>query len=243
MTITQLLAEIAHKTDLSTDDGEDDLASIEYAITQAGQAACEWTDWWWLRGQGDFDTEASTRSYALRTVNEASMSTLWAVTRLYHDDDHALTPITFSRYNDLYRLNDTSGTPTMYAVTGDPPTLYLYPTPNAANTVYVDYVKYQADVEDDSDDGLLIVPSPFHYRVYVNGAIYLLNNGVGDPGALKDSPNFVRAMEAMGKVNPELYAEGHTINRHRDARGGLWPQDQRVIYDGYSTLFINDPSL
>ena len=239
MTATTILDELARKMGWATTPGGKELAQMEYAITNAGRAATEWAKWWWLRAQGDFPTVAATRNYTLRTVNSNKMPSLWAVTRVYHDEDHVLTPISFTRYNDLYRLSDTSGTPTAYAVTADSPVMYLYPTPSAIDTIYVDYVKYHADIEDSSADALLIVPSQFHYRVYVDGAVFLLNNGIGDPGALRDSPGWVRTMQAMAEMDPESFALDHEEDRHPDARGGMWPNDKPVIYDGYSTIILN----
>jgi hypothetical protein len=240
MTITEILDEIARKTGMSTSNA-DELAQMEYAITEAGQQAAEWYDWWWLRGSGSFDTEADTESYELQT--ELSDTSLWAVSRVYWDDDHVLTPITFKRYQDLTRLNDTAANSTMYVVTEDPPKLYLYPTPSSVQTLYVDYVKQHSAIEDDSLDALLIVPSRFHYRVYVNGAVFLLNNGIGDPASLKDSPGFVAAMRKMAEMDPESFAEDHTENMHADAQPGSWPHAKRVIGDSFSTIILNDPSL
>jgi hypothetical protein len=240
MTIAKIIAEIARITGLSVSNA-DELARMESAITNAGQAAAEWRDWWWLKGSGTFDTTDSTAAYDLRT--ELDDTSLWAVKRVYWDDEHILSPIPYERYRDLYVLNDTGSTATMYAVTADPPMLYLYPTPSSATALYVDYVKQHAEIEDDSDDALLIVPSRFHYRVYVNGAVFLLNNGIGDPAALSDSPGFVAAMDRMAVMDPESHAEDHVEDMHPDAVGGHWPHNKRVLSDGYSTIFLDNPSL
>ena len=245
MTIAKILAEIARKTGMSTTAGTENLAQIEHAITNAGQAACDWEgrDWWWLHATGSFDTVDDTAGYALRTVNEAAMSTLWGVTRVYWDDDCPLRERTYREYRDRSILADTDAASTFYAITAEPPTMYLWPTPNSATTIYVDYVRYHADIEDDSAASLLIVPAKFHYPVYVDGAVFLLSNGIADPAQLTQSPGFVETMRRMAVTDPTNQDPDAAENRHPDSVGGTWPHNKRVVMDDWGSHIIGDPSL
>jgi len=245
MTVTTILDEIARKMGDGwvTTPASGTLAQMEYAVTNAGRAACMWEgrDWWWLHATGSFPTADTTASYALRTVNTNNMASLWAVTRAYWGDDQPIAPISYEKYRDLSLLSSTSGNATVYAVAAEPPVMYLYPTPSSVETVYVDYVKFHADIEDDSAAGLLLIPAQFHYPVYVDGAVFLLQNGLGDPAQLAQSPAFCKTMERMAIVDPTNYDGDNPENKHPDATGGTWPNNKRVWFDGVRTLIMDNP--
>lgn len=226
------------------------MTKIDQAITAAGQAACMWEgrDWWWLHDTGNFDTVDGTASYALRTVNSNDMEDLWAVEAVFYDDDHRLTPMTWDEYRETKVIEYAAaaeGIPTQYAVTGEAPSIYPWPVPGAAYTLYVNYIKRHSKITNaGSTDADLIVPAEFQYQVYVDGAAWLLRHETIDPADLAGSPHFKSAMERMAKAAPQHYDLEDQTGNFRDAKGGDWPQDRRVITDSDGmVLFQNDVSI
>jgi len=243
-TIAQLEAIIADKVKLDVSDS-DELSRIDEAITAAGQAACLWEGrkWWWLYGTSNFDTVADTASYALHTVNTNAMASLWSVERLYMEDDWPLVPMSWKNYRDSAALNSQTGKSNRYVIVGGSPTAYLWPTPDDAYTVYVDYIKRHCNIiNGTSSDSDLIVPDVFHLSVYVDGAVWLLRNGVADPVGLRNSSAFVDAMRRMAEAAPGGYEDLSAVNRHPDAQPGTWPHNQHVIEIGDGTIVVGDPS-
>lgn len=245
-TITQLETIVAAKVDMNTADS-DDLARIDEAISAAGQAACAWDGrlWWWLRGENTFDTVADTASYNLHTVNSNAMASLWAVERMYMDDDWLLTPMPWNQREDLARLSATTGKPHRYVLDGWPPTLTLWETPDDVYTIYVKYTKRHTNiVNGTSADTDLLVPDIFHQAVYVDGAVWLLRNGVDDPLGLRNSPAFVDAMQRLAASDPKGYDSRSTENNHAGVgQAGTWPHNTKVFTDGEYTSIVGTPRI
>jgi len=241
-TIAQLEAIIADKVKLDVTDS-DQLARIDEAITAVGQAACLWEGrkWWWMYGTSSFPTVADTASYALRTVNGGAMAALWSVERVYIGTDWPISPMSWSQYRDSIVLNEASSKPSRCVIIGDPPTMYLWETPDDEYTIYVDYIKRHPKIENgDSDSGLLI-PDIFHLQLYVDGAVWYLRNGVGDPLGFRNCPAFVDAMRNMAEAEPERHLDLSSVNMHADVQPGSWPHNRHVIEMGDGTFIIGNP--
>lgn len=225
------------------------LAKIDQAISMAGLACATWegSDWWWLHSTGSFATVASTASYALRTVNTNNMPALWSVDRAYYDDDWALEPVSWGEYQRWYRLErpsaDTSK-PLKYAITGEAPYMYVWPIPDAAYTINIDYPKRHSKITNaDSDDAALIVPAEFQWGIYVLGAEWLIRHETFDPASLRDCPGFVEAINRMKASDPTQRTFDKEMDRFPDTRGAI-PWDRRVyITEGGVSLIGGKPTL
>ena len=240
-TLSQLESMIAARVKLDTTVAAE-LSLIDEAITAAGMAACTWEGrkWWWLRGRSSFDTVADTASYNLHTVNTNAMTSLWSVERVYMDDDWKLTPIPIEQYDDLITLQSATGKPLRYMIDGNPPTMYLWETPDDEYTIYIKYIKRHSNITSAaSADTDLLVPDQFHQPVYVDGAIWLLRNGVGDPGGLRNAPFWVDAMQRMAEAAPSRHEDLSRINKHADVQPGTWPHDKHVFHDDESTIILD----
>ena len=244
MDVTDIIDEVCELVGLSSSNAKQ-CNRIERAITNAGAAACQWEgrDWWFLRAEGAFSTVSGTPYYALRTVDTTNLASLWGVQQAYWDDDWPISPISYDHYDDMVKINSTGGASTHYALTADPPKMYLWPVPNSATTVNVRGIDFHHDINFSSVSTLLLVPSEFHYPVYVNGAVFALNNAIGDPADFSQSPSFVATMNRLATVDPTNYDPNNPVNMHPDSVSGTWPHDKRVWSDGYETLIMNDPEL
>jgi len=210
----------------------DQATRIDDAITAVGMAVETWdgTDWWWLRDTGSFPTVDGTVSYALRTVNTNDMANLWAVQRVYYDDDWALKSLVWSDYQDWYRLirpNAAEQKPLGYTVTGEPPYLWLYPLPDTEYTLYVDYTKRHSKISAGAPTGGLIVPAEFQHGIYIDGAAWWLRHELEDAASLRDCPRFMEAINRMRAARPIRYGEDPN-DLFPDAQSGTFPNDRRV---------------
>ncbi len=208
------------------------LVKVFQAVTACGMAAATWSgsDWWWLKDTGSFPTVADTASYALRTVNSNDMSDLWAVERAYYDDDWPLRAINWRDYQEWYRLiRPTAGTtkPLGYAVKGEAPSLYMQPIPDAAYTIYVDYVKRHSEVTSASASNLLIVPAEYQEGIYVQGAVWTLRHDITEGLSLKDCPSFMEAIGRMYASRPERY-DHESLDDAPGAHGTL-PHNVKIM--------------
>jgi hypothetical protein len=224
----------------------DEKTKLNQAITDAGQAAATWkgTDWWWLHSRGEFDTVADTSHYALRTVNGNDMADLWAVERAYYDDDWPLEKLSWRQYQKWLRIEQPTAStskPLSYMVTGEPPRLYVRPTPDDAYTVYIDYVRRHGAITTDSAATDLIVPAEFQRGVYVEGAAWLIAHEKKDIRSLEDCPGFRQAMERMVQADPKRY-DVNPEDYFPDAQGPL-PHNRRVIQTGDGYLVQNTVSI
>jgi len=211
------------------------------ALTAAGQAAASWdgTDWWWLHDTGEFSGVVGTGKYALRIVNGSDMSDLHSIEAVYFDDDrllHNITILEWRAWNRIINPTDTNAEPTSYAVSDEPPNIYLAPTPSTTDSIYVDYIKHHPKISSSSADSKLIIPFEFQTGIYFSGAMYLLREDIGTSPSLKDCPGFIEAIERMYAADPTGYDQ-RPENQFPDARTGYLPHNQRVIgySDGYLT--------
>ena len=223
------------------------LAKIDQAITAAALACATWdgTDWWWLHSSGSFPTVADTPSYVLRTVNTANMPALWAVDRIYYDDERELSQISWLQYQNWYRLlrpSANTASPLEWAVTGEPPTLYLSPTPDDAYTIYVDYtLRHSKITKAGSSTAALIVPAEYQWGIYVGGAEWLIRHETFEPMSLHDCPQFMEAIGRMKASNPIMRGANRDLDKFSDSVGTI-PWDQSVyVTDGGSVLLTNKP--
>lgn len=248
MLVSEVEAAVAAATGLKVATTTE-LTLIDEAITSAGLAASRWDgkDWWWLRGTGSFPTVADQVSYVLRTVNSNDMASLWAVQAVYYDDDWPLGVLAWDVYQQWYRLNrPTANTtkPLQYAVTGEAPSMYLRPIPDAAYTLYVDYTKRHSKITSTGSlDTALIVPGEFHMGVYVAGAIWLLQHNTSDPLRLRDCPLFAEAMGQMTGADPATLDSERELDKFPDTQGSV-PPDKRIHRTaGGTTLLVNPQSI
>ena len=245
LSVAEVLALVGHVMDWDvTDAASAASVRIFQAVTAAGQAASLWRKqkWWWLRATATFPTVAATASYTLRTVNINAMASLWSVEGVWYGDDWRITPIDWDHYRQNLLINADTGLPTRYVVMGEPPTIYLYPTPTAVETIYVDYLKRHSKITGDasgSSDAALIVPPEFHLPVYVDSAAWLLKHDTIDPMALEQFPAFVGAMQRMAEADPGTYDATDPTGMYADSRPGDWPSDRRVLVDGDSRMIQN----
>jgi hypothetical protein len=242
-TIAQLEAIIADRVKLDTSDS-DELSRIDEAITVAGQAACAWEgrDWWFLHATSNFDTVDGTASYALRTVNSSVMTDLWAIERVYIETDWPLKFIEWDQYRNNVALNSTEGKPMEYTVHGEGLTMYPWEIPDDAYTIYVDYIKrHSRIINATSADNTLLIPDIFHYSVYVDGAVWVLRNGVGDPLGLRNSPGFVDTMRRLAESDPKGYNESSDENNHAGVVTGWFPHNKPVFQMGDNVMIFNNP--
>lgn len=241
-TIAQLLTLLANATDKDST-ALADYTRIYQALTEAGRAVStiDGTVWWWLRATGDFETTASTASYTLRTINSAAMADLYAIERIYYDDDWVLAPMTYRDYQAWYRVDrPTAGTtqPTAYMLTGDGPICWMKDIPDDTYTIYVDYVKRHLAVNGSAADSVLIVPGEYQHGVYYSGALWLLRHDIADTASLRECGPFMEAIERMHAASPISYDDDPTDN-HRDSRPGYLPHDRKVVPlpdGGYLTM-------
>jgi hypothetical protein len=193
------------------------LAMIDQAITVAGQAAAMFKPWWWLKATATFPTVASTKGYALRTVNTNAMTDLFAVEGIWHNAIVSrLVQIPMWKYNELNDTDtaSTTGQPGYYAIGADM-TAYLWPTPDAVYTMNVSYIKRHSKITNaGSTDGALIVPAEFHWGVYVIGATWLLKNNSIDPMALSQSPHWVETIRQMESADPTTNYDLNSFDRN-----------------------------
>lgn len=213
------------------------LTIIDQAVTSAGQSACSWLgrSWWFLSSTNSFATVASTASYNLRTVNTAAMADLYAVEGLWLDSaTQRLMLITPEQYNQWNQYTPQSGRPTHYAIMGDPPTAYLYPTPSAIYTVNVAYQRRHSKITNaGSTDAALIIPAEFHYGVYVDGAVWLIKNSTTNPMALSQSPYWVETMRNMANSDPSDKYDQHSQERRGSSAIDTDPTIRAVYPDAY----------
>ena len=212
----------------------DQASRIDDAMTAVGMAVETWdgTDWWWLRDTGSFPTVDTVASYALRTVNTNDMANLWAVQQVCYEDDWPLTPMTWAQYDEWYRLirpNASTGKPLGYAVTGEPPYLWLYPIPDDAYTLYVRYTKRHSKISAGAPTGGLIVPAEFQHGIYIEGSLWWLRHELEDAASLRDCPRFMEAINGMRAGRPDNYGDDQS-NMFPDAQAGAWPNDRRVKF-------------
>jgi len=193
------------------------------AITEAGQTAATWRGipWWWLHTTGSFPTVDGTASYALRTVNEASMSSLYAIERVFFDDENDILPMSWQEYQHWYtteRVSGATGTPTHYVVNGEPPLIHFMPVPDAASTINVAYVMKHRTIVGTDTTGL-IVPDEFQGGIYVSGASWILRNRNTDLEALTKCEPFVEAIYRMIDAQPENYTQAPDVDYDDVANG------------------------
>lgn len=220
--------------------------NIEQAITACALAASTWEgmDWWWLHTTGTFDTVASTANYTLRTVNSNDMEDLLAVNRVYYDDDWSLRPLSKREYQHWYRIvrpNASTTKPLGYWVTGKSPTMWLYPVPDDAYTMYVDYTRQHSKITDGasgSSDAALIVPPEYQEGIYVDGPVFLLKNGLSSQASLRQCPGFMEAIDRMFESQLMLYDE----DPENRAGTGPYPHNMRVTeFEGGGYAIVNNP--
>ena len=101
-----------------------------------------------LRKSTSFTLTASTQEYSIATNVATNANFIVAVT--LRDPDTYLTEVTRQEILQLDpELDDVNSSPFLYWVYGD--TLGLYPVPDAADTLYVEYVDFSDDLSADSD--------------------------------------------------------------------------------------------
>ncbi len=254
-TIAEVEALLAAATGLAVATGAE-LTKMDQAITAAGQAASTWdgAKWWWLDGTASFATVADSSSYNLRVVDEDGaevgdkvMADAWTVKRIYYDANWPLNQMPWEKYRQwliLGKPNESTSKPLSYAITGEAPVLHLRPVPDAAYTLYIDYIKRHSKITSaDSLDTALIIPSEFQHGIYVNGATWLLRHETLDPGSLRKCDGFMEAISRMHTAHPEGYDPSNDSNNFRDAQSGNWPHNRRVLEQEGGYLIQNDVSV
>jgi len=219
----EIEAQIADFVGYSVSDATQ-LTIIDQAITTAAQAACTFDgrEWWFLMANATFDTVDGTASYDLRTVNTNAMTDLYVPIGVWRDTS-TVRKFNYKDYLDLIRTTDTSsGSPYRYALSGDL-TMWLYPTPDDAEEVTVDYLKRHSKITGAGSVAAdLIIPAEFQYRIYVLGATWLIKNDIQSMDALKANPEFIECIYNMQAARPDSY----------DSTGRRYlPSDGVLIYE------------
>lgn len=219
---TEIATLVASATGLDT---TNDTTIIYQAITEAGHMASIWNrrGWWWSRGYNNFPTVSTTKSYALRTVNTAAMTEMYAPLAMWYSTNRRLTLIDKVQYDEWNSLLSSTGSPEWYALEGDL-TAHIWPTPDAAYTIYVSYIERHSKIT--ASTGLLTVPEEFHYGVYVNGAIDLLQGDhLGDPWYLRHSKRFRDCMAVMAAADAQKWDSNSDLS----GQDISWPPDTKVF--------------
>jgi len=176
-----------------------------------------------------------SNEYPLRTVNSSDMSDLFAVTRVYFDDDRRMVQATYDeiRHEDAVGLALTENEPVKWCVTTDSrgPVLHLSPTPDAADTtdaIHIDYIKFHNKIAA-SQDSYLIVPPEYQEGIYVDGPLWLLRRDVGDIESLKQCPGFMEAIGRMYQSRSAVYGDDPLDKFDEVDGGGILPNNRRSI--------------
>ncbi len=172
---------------------------------------------------------ATVYGYPLPTTYGSGMAALRTLQRVYYDDDWPLETMDYRKYREWYTLdrpNASNGRPLSYAITGDASFVWLHPGPDAAYTVYTDFVKRHTKVTSSSVTADLIVPAEYQDGIYVHGAIWLLRHEITDVGSLKDCAGFVEAMNRMEASKPIGY-DRKPVNLFAGVQGTL-PSNLRI---------------
>lgn len=232
-TVAELLTRLTAARGLASSSTAQDTESYQ-AITAAGRAAATWrgSPWWWQEAVGSFSTVVSTSTYALRSINNSDMSNLWSVQRAYWDDDWPLANINYRDMQMRRRILQPTGSNSdsfEYAISRNPPTLYLNPPPNTSSTtIFVDYISRHPQIDVSAFNSDLIVPAEFQDGVYLAGAMWFMRNDVGPAPNLEDCPGFVEAMRRMAASDPTQY-DDRPENRFSDASVGSLPNNRIVL--------------
>lgn len=201
--VNALIARIGRKVGVYAEN--DSLASemIKDALQEAVDLVCNYRPWMWLMGTGSFDTVAGTRTYNLRTVNNATMSDLLTVISVRHDDNkEGIDFVPRDYYERQLAHDDSGGDPRKYYQEGAF-TIGLWPTPSVAETINIVYMKQHRDIR---MGGTLLVPSYLHMAlVYLAKKIY--NNELSTDTALSDA-TFLAYMTQAEAIDSPL---GHDL--------------------------------
>lgn len=103
---------------------------------------------------------------------------IYAFTAVYNSTNRLLmTPIAGrSQYRDYYPGDDETGVPIHYHLSGD--TIEVYPLPEAATTLKVDYIKNPTDLSSSSDEPA--IPPQFQ-EALIDGALMLAYQDDANP--------------------------------------------------------------
>ncbi len=186
------------------------------------------------------------------TDSEKVLWDIHAIQRIYYDDDRRLAILTWPRYRHHQRVLKTqaAGEPLSYALhqepvasgSGSEPILYLWPAPDDAYDLWIDYFKRHSKITGGttgSEDFALIVPAEYQFGIYVEGALWLLRHEIGDVSSLRDCKPFVEAIGRMVSSAGKEYSGEYPEDMFSDAVAGHWPHDRRVL----AGLIENTPSL
>ncbi len=176
-----------------------------------------------------------SNEYPLRTVNSSDMSDLFAVTRVYFDDNRAMIQAEYEeiRFEDSVSMALTQNEPWKWATTTDSrgPVLHLSPTPNVSDTtdvINVDYIRFHNKVAA-STDSFLIVPPEYQEGIYVDGPLWLLRRDVGDIASLKKCEGFMEAIDRMVASRLSVYGDDPADKFDEPDGKGIWPNNRTVI--------------
>ena len=200
---------------------------------------------YWNEGDNASDITAGTVciiSYPLRAINTAGQTTttliaedLWAVERVYYDDDRPLQQITYRQWRSQARTNPGHGltTPTQFCIVGEEPQLFLWPPPSDGSVIHIDYIKRHSKiVSATSLDTALLVPAEFRWGIYVAGSQWLMQHETMDPSALSGCPQFVDTMRRMAASDPTKYG-GDPADNYPGV-SGEYPSDKTVLIEDTS---------
>jgi len=193
---------------------------------------------------------------AVVTSSEVAID-FWAAQKVYYNDDWSLRPIPpkVMRRKHITLATATSTKPFEYSVvarkelstgSGDRPYLWLWPAPDDAYDMFVDYTKRHSKItggSSGSNDMELLVPAEFQTGIYIDGAQWLLSHDVHDSAPLKECPGWMDAIDRMTAAAPRLYDADRNEDMFPDTVGTL-PHDRRImpLSDG-GYLIQNDVSV
>ena len=146
MTVDEIRAVVRLAT--MVDSGEISDAQLLLWINESIYDVAMRDDWDWLEAETTFATVAATQAYAITSMTSGDeMQSIEFVIR--DGQQRPLIPIAHSQAMALWGDNVTSGTPKYFSIYKE--SVYLFPIPDAVETINVHYIKPPSELSAAAD--------------------------------------------------------------------------------------------
>lgn len=168
---------------------------------------------------------AAAATYTIRKVYYSTDSTVDRILAIKQTiSPFQLAEVGKEYFEEIFPRSETTGSPRYYMMAGldssNYPQFILWPSPDAAINLYVDYIKTATDLSADAD--VSVIPAKWHTSVLLEGAKWQGFTFLDDTRAKDALLIFNAGIEEM-KANYPLGKARHRVTRPIDSQPG-WGQ-------------------